>query len=100
MNAGLRAALADARRRALTEYVIDWCRKLVASIKPDFNRAVKDAGLDGVTSVVAARCARGSGSSGRVIECELLSGLCVRHCQGPLAGMVKRGSGPSLQREL
>lgn len=31
-----------------------------------------------------------------VIECGLLSGLCLRRCQKPLAGMVIRGTGPNL----
>jgi hypothetical protein len=36
----------------------------------------------------------------RVIECELLSGLDVRHFQKPRAGMVICGSGPNLASEL
>ena len=35
-----------------------------------------------------------------VIVCGLLSGLCLRHFQKPLAGMVIRGSGPNLFAEL
>ena len=35
-----------------------------------------------------------------MIECELLSGLRVRHLQKPRAGMVISGSVPNLAREL
>ena len=35
-----------------------------------------------------------------MIECELLSGLKMRHFQKPRAGMVISGSGPNLYTEL
>lgn len=49
MNAGLRAALLQARKGALTEHVIEWNGAAVASIKTGFNAAMRAAGLEGVT---------------------------------------------------
>jgi len=49
MNAGLRAALSQARDIALSDYVIEWAGGPVKSIKTGFYRAVKDAGLEGVS---------------------------------------------------
>jgi hypothetical protein len=50
--------------------------------------------------VVAARSARSFCPYWRVIECELLLGLGMRHFQKPRAGMVISGSGPNLPTEL
>ena len=49
MNAGARAALSDAHRYALSEFVIEWNGKQVGSIKTGFRKAVKAAGLSAVT---------------------------------------------------
>jgi integrase len=49
MNAGVRKALEEARKMALTDYVIEWNGKPCASIKTGFKAAVKDAGLKDVT---------------------------------------------------
>lgn len=50
MNSGLRAALSQAKQAALTDYVIEWAGEApVKSIKTGFNKAVRDAGLEGVT---------------------------------------------------
>ena len=48
MNPGLARVLADARRVALSEYVVEWNAKPVKSIKTALNRAVAAAGLEGV----------------------------------------------------
>lgn len=49
MNAMVREALEEARRAAMTDYVIEWAGGPVRSIKTGFNAAVKDAGLVGVS---------------------------------------------------
>lgn len=49
MNAGLRAALSQARSIAATEHVVEWAGSRVWSIKTGFNAAVKAAGLTGVS---------------------------------------------------
>lgn len=49
MNSTLRAALQDARQAALTEFVVEWAGKRVASIRTGFNAAVKAAGLEDVS---------------------------------------------------
>lgn len=45
INPGLRAALITAREAALTDHVIEWAGKPVASIRKGFMRAVDSAGL-------------------------------------------------------
>jgi integrase len=49
MNNLARETLLAAREAALSEFVVEWAGGPVASIKTGFNRAVKDAGLKGVT---------------------------------------------------
>lgn len=51
MNDGLRAMLQTARDLALTDFVVEWAsnEKPIASIKTGFKKAVKDAGLTGVS---------------------------------------------------
>lgn len=49
MNAGLKAALTQARAAALTDHVIEWAGAPVSSIKTGFRNAVTAAGLAGVT---------------------------------------------------
>jgi len=49
MNAGLRAALSQAKEARLTDYVIEWGGEPVKRIKTGFNAAVKNAGLEGVS---------------------------------------------------
>ena len=49
MNAGLRAALTHAKAAALTDHVIEWAGQPVKNIKTGFYKAVRDAGLDGVS---------------------------------------------------
>lgn len=49
INEGLRAALAAAKESALSEFVVEWAGRNVGSIKTGFYRAVKDAGLKGVS---------------------------------------------------
>lgn len=49
INDTLMAALTTAREAALSDYVVEWGGKQVASIKTGFNRAVDRAGLAGVT---------------------------------------------------
>ena len=49
MNAGVRKALEEARKVALSEYVIEWNGKQVASIKTGFNKAVTRSQLHSVT---------------------------------------------------
>lgn len=49
MTGTVRAALSEARRGALTDFVIECYGKPVKSIKTGFNAAVKRAKLDGVT---------------------------------------------------
>lgn len=49
INATLMAALREARAGALTDHVIEWNGKAVASIKTGFEAAVSAAGLEGVT---------------------------------------------------
>lgn len=44
-----RAALLEAKRAALTDYVIEWAEKPVKSIRTGFDRAVERAGLKDVT---------------------------------------------------
>lgn len=50
--------------------------------------------------MVAARNARGIFPSKLMIECELLSGLKLRHVQKPRADMVICRSGPNLNNEF
>lgn len=45
MNLGLRSALLDAKKAALTDFVIEWAGSQVKSIKTGFAAAVKTAGL-------------------------------------------------------
>lgn len=49
MNDGLRASLSHAKAMALTDYVIEWGGQPVKRIKTGFNKAVKNAGLVGVS---------------------------------------------------
>ncbi|MFG1317548.1 tyrosine-type recombinase/integrase [Xanthobacter autotrophicus] len=49
INATLMAALREARTGALTDHVIEWNGKAVASIKTGFEAAVSAGGLEGVT---------------------------------------------------
>lgn len=49
MNAGLRAALSQAEGAAMTDYVIEWAGEPVKRLRTGFNKAVKDAGLKGVS---------------------------------------------------
>lgn len=49
MNSTLRAALQDARQAALSEFVVEWAGKRVASIRTGFSAAVKAAGLEAVS---------------------------------------------------
>lgn len=49
MNEGLRAALSQAEAMKLSDNVIEWAGQPVKSIKTGFRKAVKDAGLKGVT---------------------------------------------------
>lgn len=49
MNAGLRAALQEARQIALSGYVVEWAGKPVKSIKTALNRSCAQAQLKGVT---------------------------------------------------
>ena len=49
MNAGLKAALSQAKAMALSDHVVEWAGKPVKSIKTGFYKAVKDAGLVGVS---------------------------------------------------
>jgi integrase len=49
MNAGLRAALSQARKAALTDYVVEWAGKPVKSIKTGFNAATEAAKLADVS---------------------------------------------------
>lgn len=49
MNAGLRAALTQAREHAQTDYVVEWAGEPVKSIKTGFKRACADAKLTGVS---------------------------------------------------
>lgn len=49
INGQLMAALIEARNAALTDYVIEWGGKPVASIKTGFNKAAERAGLGDVT---------------------------------------------------
>jgi integrase len=49
MNPGLKASLSQAKAMALTDYCIEWGGQPVKRIKTGFKRAVKDAGLDGVS---------------------------------------------------
>jgi integrase len=49
MNAGLRAALSQAKEAALTEYVIEWAGAPIKGIKTGFNAAVAAAGLKNVS---------------------------------------------------
>ena len=49
INDGLRAALTVAKAAAVTDSVIEWAGKPVASIKTGFSRAVRDAGLADVS---------------------------------------------------
>lgn len=49
MNAGLRAALQEAREHAITNNVVEWNGEPVKSIKVGFAAAVERAGLDDVT---------------------------------------------------
>jgi integrase len=48
MNAGLRVALLDAKRAALTDHVIEWTGKPVRSIRKGFARACTGAKLSGI----------------------------------------------------
>nr|WP_321524870.1 site-specific integrase [uncultured Cohaesibacter sp.] len=49
MNAGAKAALFEAKKGALSEFVIEWNGQQVKSIKTGFNKAVQDAGLENVS---------------------------------------------------
>lgn len=49
VNAGLRAALADAKRCARCDYVVEWHGKPVANIKTGFYQACRDAKLERVS---------------------------------------------------
>lgn len=49
MNAGLRAALEEARQAALSEYVVEWAGRPVRSIRRGFSAAVANAGLKEVS---------------------------------------------------
>ncbi len=51
MNDGLRAMLQTAKAAALTDYVVEWAgnKEPLTSIKTGFKKAVKDAGLTGVS---------------------------------------------------
>lgn len=49
MNDGLRAALLTAKAAALTDHVVEWAGKPVASIKTGFKKACTGAKLNGVT---------------------------------------------------
>jgi integrase len=49
MNNLIRAALTEAEAGATTDYVIEWDGKPLKSVKKAFQRAVRDAGLTGVT---------------------------------------------------
>lgn len=49
INDTLYAALVEARKGAMSDYVIEWAGSGVVSIKTGFNAAVKAAGLEGVT---------------------------------------------------
>ena len=49
MNAGLRAALSQAKEARLTDYVVEWAGEPVKRIKTGFNAAVAKAGLVGVS---------------------------------------------------
>lgn len=49
MNASLRAVLTRAKAVAMTDHVVEWAGKPVGTIKHGFAKAVKDAGLSGVT---------------------------------------------------
>jgi integrase len=49
INAGLRAALQDAKSAAMTDHVIEWAGQPVKNIKTGFYAAVRAAGLDGVS---------------------------------------------------
>jgi len=49
MNAGLRAALSQARIIAMSDYVVEWAGGPVQGIKTGFNAAVKSAGLADVS---------------------------------------------------
>lgn len=49
MNAGLRAALSQAKGAALTDWVVEWAGQPVKSIKTGFKKAVRDAKLDDVS---------------------------------------------------
>lgn len=49
MNAGLRAALSQAKELALSDFVIEWAGQPVRSIKTGFYKAARDAGLEGVS---------------------------------------------------
>ena len=49
MNTGLEAALLEARKGALSDYVIEWAGGPVNSIRKGFTTAVTAAKLEGVT---------------------------------------------------
>lgn len=49
MNKPLRAALEEARRIAMTEFVVEYAGRQVSTIKRGFAKAVADAGLEDVT---------------------------------------------------
>jgi integrase len=49
MNAGLRAALQDARQAALSDHVVEWAAGPVRSIRKGFMAAVQAAGLEDVS---------------------------------------------------
>jgi integrase len=49
INKPLRPLLEDAKRGAMTPYVIEWAGEQVGSVKRGFAKAVKDAGLANVT---------------------------------------------------
>ncbi|WP_235820096.1 tyrosine-type recombinase/integrase [Phaeovulum veldkampii] len=49
INATMRAALMSAREAALSDFVVEWAGVPVRSIRKGFERAVKSAGLNGVS---------------------------------------------------
>lgn len=49
MTRTIRAALQEAKKASLTNHVIEWAGRPLTSIRRGFNKAVSDAGLEGVT---------------------------------------------------
>jgi len=52
INATLRAALEQARRAAMSEFVIEWAGDRVRSIRTGLDRAIANAGLSGISAHV------------------------------------------------